>query len=72
MYVNANGNYKLANKIKKGKYGKDIIGYINYPEQAEIMLCNNNCIEYIKTEKVDLLHKVKYKRINFKKKKIGE
>ena len=69
MYVNGNGNYKLAKNIKKNKYGNDILGYINYPEQAEIMLCNNNCIEYVRTDKVDLLHKVQYKRIDLKNKK---
>ena len=68
MYVNGNGNYKLAKRIKKGKYGQDILGYVNYPEQAEIMLCNNYCIEFIRSEKVDLSNKVQYKRVDLKKK----
>ena len=32
------------------------------------MLCNNYCIEYVRTDKVELSHKVYYKRINIKEK----
>ena len=73
LFINANGNYALANSIKNGFYGNDIFGYINYPEQAEVMICKPNIISFVSSEKVDLNTKVEYKRIsniNWRMKKI--
>tara|TARA_B100000214_G_C23903092_1_gene597461 strand:- start:300 stop:782 length:483 start_codon:yes stop_codon:yes gene_type:complete len=66
LYINEKGNKALADEIANGIYG-DVMGYVNYPEQNEIMLCrmiNNkqNIINYHKTMAVKLLHKVSYRR----------
>ena len=63
LYVNAYGNYSFAENIKNGEYGDDIHGYINYPEQAEVMICQPYLLNYLKSEKVSLNNKVEYKRI---------
>ena len=63
IFINANGNYKLAEKIKNKEFG-NINGYCNFPEQAEIMLTSKKNLEPIKKEYIKLNHKVKYKRIN--------
>ena len=66
MYINEKGNKALANDIANGIYG-DVMGYVNYSEQNEIMLCNimynnRNIINYQKTSSVKLLHTVSYRR----------
>jgi len=64
LYMNSNGNYKLAKYIAKGKWNNKN-GYINYPDQAEVMLVALSHILYIDTEYVDLSHRVIYKRVGF-------
>ena len=45
LFVNAYGNYALADNIKsEGIYQ----GYINFPEQSEIMLVNNGLYDFVK------------------------
>ena len=66
LYINEKGNKALANDIANGIYG-DVMGYVNYPEQNEIMLCNimhnnQNIVNYQKTSSVKLFHTVSYRR----------
>ena len=57
MFVNANGSYKLAELMKKSDmYG----GYKNYKDQAEIMLVNNDVLEFIGVKDIDLNKQVEY------------
>ena len=64
LFVNEHGNKKLADYIQKGVYGDDIHGYINFPEQKEIMICKyTGNIDYFGEESVELVHKVYYKRL---------
>ena len=66
LYINEKGNKSLADDIARGNYG-DVIGYVNHPEQNEIMLCDikhsdQNIITYDKTIPIQLLHTVSYRR----------
>ena len=57
LYVNAFGNYALANNIKKeGRYQ----GYINFPEQSEVMLVDSSKIEFVNEKAISLNKKVVY------------
>ena len=72
MFVNEHGNKKLKFNLQKGVYGDDIHGYINFPEQKEIMICKfTGNIDYFGEKYVELVHKVYYKRLgkNWKMKK---
>tara|TARA_Y100000591_G_C21599254_1_gene577189 strand:- start:108 stop:590 length:483 start_codon:yes stop_codon:yes gene_type:complete len=62
LYVNAHGNHALANKMKEGEFG-NIDGYINYDDQAEVMITKNDILDGISKEPIELYHKVRYKKI---------
>ena len=57
MFVNANGNYKLANLMKDSDMYK---GYKNYQDQAEIMLVDSSVLEFIGEKEIDLNKQVQY------------
>ena len=57
MFVNANGNYKLAELMKKSDLYS---GYKNYNDQAEVMLVDSDVIEFIGEKDIDLNRQVKY------------
>ena len=63
LIINAKGNYYLANKIKD-ENNKDIDGYINLPEQGEIMLIDNINILSIKKETFKIDKDISYKNTN--------
>ena len=57
MFVNANGNHKLAHLMKTSDmYG----GYRNYREQAEVMLVNTDSLEFVGEKDIDLNKQVEY------------
>ena len=57
MFVNANGNYRLAELMKDSDmYG----GYKNYKDQAEIMLVDNAVLEFVGEKEIDLNKRVRY------------
>ena len=57
LYVNAFGNYALANNIKReGRYQ----GYINFPEQSEVMIVDSSKIEFVYEKAISLNKKVVY------------
>ena len=61
LFVNAYGNYALADNIKsEGIYQ----GYINFPEQSEIMLVNNGLFDFVKQNAICLHKKVKYLQVD--------
>tara|TARA_B100001123_G_C15174169_1_gene972652 strand:- start:565 stop:1047 length:483 start_codon:yes stop_codon:yes gene_type:complete len=57
LFVNAYGNYALADNIKKERRYE---GYINFPEQSEVMIIDANNLEFIEEEKIKLNKKVVY------------
>jgi len=57
MFVNAYGNYAFANNIMKNT---EYDGYLNFPDQAEIMLSKCECLDFIKETKIVLNKRVKY------------
>ena len=57
MYVNANGNYKLAELMKRSDMYS---GYKNYNDQAEVMLVNNSLIEFVGEKHIELNKQVEY------------
>ena len=50
MEINANGNYRVANRFYYKEYGDIYDGYINLPEQGEVMLVRK--MELLKDEKI--------------------
>jgi len=43
---------------------KELDGYINYPEQSEVMMVNINKLKYCTNRHVDLNHRVIFKRVH--------
>ena len=66
MEINAYGNYRVANRFYYKEYGDEFDGYINLPEQGEIMLVSRNCIDPLQKLNIDLDRKVKYCNIDGK------
>ena len=63
LTINASCNYHLADLIKNGDYG-NIDGYINLPEQGEIMLIDKSNICCINKDIFNIRKNISYKKIN--------
>ena len=66
MDINANGNYDVAYKFFCKQYGDEFGGYINLPEQGEIMIIRNMYIEPLNKIHIDLNRRVEYCNIDGK------
>lgn len=64
MEINAKGNHVVAHKFYCKLYGDEFDGYINLPEQGEIMLINKQFLEPINRINIDLDKQVKYCNID--------
>ena len=62
--INKYGNYRLANKFYYKEYGDEFEGYINIPEQGEIMLIRRGNLEPINKIHIDLNRHVEYCNID--------
>ena len=64
MDINSNGNYEIAHKFYYKHYGDEFAGYINIPEQGEIMLVRRSYITPLNKIHIDLGQKVHYCNID--------
>lgn len=64
MDINANGNHVVAHKFYCKLYGDEFDGYINLPEQGEIMLITKQFLQPLNRINIDLNKKVQYCNID--------
>ena len=66
MEINTKGNYVVAHKFYCKLYGDEFMGYINLPEQGEIMLISDLFLHPINKIHIDLNQRVEYCNIDGK------
>ena len=64
MEINAYGNYSIANKFYTKQYGDEYSGYINLPEQGEIMIIRRLFLEPLNKINIELNKEVIYCNID--------
>ena len=63
IFANANGNHALANLLLNSSEYSRYEGYINFPEQAEVMIINVGCLDFVADVHVTLNRLVKYVQV---------
>ena len=63
IFANANGNHALANLLLNSSDYSKYEGYINFSEQAEVMIINVGCLNFVADVRVTLNRLVKYVQV---------
>ena len=63
MFANAHGNRALAQHLRQNKRYHKYDGYLNFTDQAEVMLIHTACLYFVADIRITLNRRVKYTQV---------